>query len=238
MRISEACGLTWDCVDLDKNEITVEKQLVERDHDIDVLNLLKKKGKKSEHASWFFTDPKKESFRTIKFGQILHDILMNEKLHQEENEREYKGFYTIHVAKDESDEKGKTIKRIMECQKDVEPKLERVRFVCIDENGALTSPHSIKYMSKVINKQMLINFNFHALRHTHATELIESGVSPKSVQTRLGHKNIETTLNTYVHDTEKMKDDAVSSFEKTAHGMNFLWSNRGQNSFSEDSEST
>ena len=238
MRISEACGLTWDCVDLDKNEITVEKQLVERDHDIDVLNLLKKKGKKSEHASWFFTDPKKESFRTIKFGQILHDILMNEKLHQEENEREYKGFYTIHVAQDASDEKGKTIKRIMECQKDVEPKLERVRFVCIDENGALTSPHSIKYMSKVINKQMLINFNFHALRHTHATELIESGVSPKSVQTRLGHKNIETTLNTYVHDTEKMKDDAVSSFEKTAHGMNFLWSNRGQNSFSEDSEST
>lgn len=238
LRISEACGLTWDCVDLESNEIKIEKQLVERDHEIDVLNLLKKKGKKSEHASWFFTEPKKESFRTIKFGQILHDILISEKVRQQMNETEYKGFYIIYVTKDEIDEKGKVIKRILECQKDVEPKLERVNFVCLDENGALTTPHTVKYLSRVINKQMNIKFNFHALRHTHATELIEDGISPKSVQVRLGHKNIETTMNTYVHDTPKMVDDAVSSFEKTAHGMNFLWSNRGQNSFSEDSETT
>ena len=32
LRVSEACGLTWDCVDLEKNEITIEKQLVERGH--------------------------------------------------------------------------------------------------------------------------------------------------------------------------------------------------------------
>ena len=33
--------------------------------------------------------------------------------------------------------------------------------------------------------------------------LIESGADVKNVQTRLGHTNIETTLQTYVHDTEK-----------------------------------
>ncbi|MGN0970655.1 MAG: tyrosine-type recombinase/integrase [Aristaeellaceae bacterium] len=32
LRISEALGLTWDCVDLDKRTITVDKQLVSRDH--------------------------------------------------------------------------------------------------------------------------------------------------------------------------------------------------------------
>lgn len=32
LRISEALGLTWDCVDLEKRTITVEKQLVSRDH--------------------------------------------------------------------------------------------------------------------------------------------------------------------------------------------------------------
>lgn len=238
LRVSEACGLTWDCVDLEKNEIKIEKQLVERGHGAGEIRPLVNVKRADERACWYFTEPKKESFRTIKFGQILKDVLLDEKKRQEENEEEYKGFYYIQVTKIEKDEKGKDIVRILTCQKDIEPKFPRVRFVCTDENGELTNTNTIRYASRIINKELLIKFNYHALRHTHATELIESGVNPKSVQTRLGHKNIETTLNTYVHDTEKMKDDAVSSFEKTAHGMNFLWSNRGQNSFSEDSEST
>ena len=52
------------------------------------------------------------------------------------------------------------------------------------------------------------------LRHTHATLLIESGADVKNVQTRLGHTNIETTLQTYVHDTEKMAERSVDLFEK------------------------
>lgn len=238
LRISEACGLTWECVDFENNTIRIEKQLVERDHEIDVMNLLKKKGKKEEHASWFFTEPKKESFRTITFGETLRNILLKEKEVQLKNEEDYKGYFTVHVLKDEIDEKGQIIKRIMSCPKAMESKLQRVNFVCIDENGSLTSPHTIKYMSKIIHHELMINFNYHALRHTHATELIEAGISPKSVQVRLGHKNIETTLNTYVHDTPVMKDNAVTKFEEIAHGMNFLWSNRGQNSISEEAEIT
>ncbi len=34
------------------------------------------------------------------------------------------------------------------------------------------------------------------------------------VQTRLGHTNIETTLQTYVHDTEKMTERSVELFEQ------------------------
>ena len=44
--------------------------------------------------------------------------------------------------------------------------------------------------------------------------LIESGADVKNVQTRLGHTNIETTLQTYVHDTEKMPERSVDLFEK------------------------
>ena len=33
-------------------------------------------------------------------------------------------------------------------------------------------------------------FDYHSLRHTHATMLAEKGASPKYVQYRLGHKNI------------------------------------------------
>ena len=39
----------------------------------------------------------------------------------------------------------------------------------------------------------------HMLRHTHATELIKAGWGMAHVQQRLGHRNIQTTINTYVH---------------------------------------
>jgi integrase len=39
----------------------------------------------------------------------------------------------------------------------------------------------------------------HDLRHSHASLLIEMGVSPLLVSERLGHDNIETTLQTYSH---------------------------------------
>lgn len=44
--------------------------------------------------------------------------------------------------------------------------------------------------------------------------LIESGISPKTVQERLGHENIQTTLQTYVHNTKAMEDQAVEVFDK------------------------
>lgn len=39
----------------------------------------------------------------------------------------------------------------------------------------------------------------HDLRHSHASLLIELDVNIKAIQQRLGHKEIETTLNTYSH---------------------------------------
>ncbi len=42
----------------------------------------------------------------------------------------------------------------------------------------------------------------HLFRHTHATELIRAGWDMAYVQKRLGHSNIQTTMNTYVHLTE------------------------------------
>lgn len=49
---------------------------------------------------------------------------------------------------------------------------------------------------------MGIPFNFHSLRHTHATYLIESGVNIKALQERLGHANVTVTMNRYVHNTD------------------------------------
>lgn len=80
-----------------------------------------------------------------------------------------------------------------------------------------TSTDSFKYCSRIVHKELLLAFDYHSLRHTHATLLIESGADVKDVQMRLGHTNIETTLNTYVHDTDKMIERSVDIFEAAVH---------------------
>ena len=39
----------------------------------------------------------------------------------------------------------------------------------------------------------------HDIRHSHASLLIDMGVSPLLISERLGHEKVETTLNTYSH---------------------------------------
>ncbi len=68
-------------------------------------------------------------------------------------------------------------------------------------------------MSKVINYELGINFNFHSLRHTHATMLLEAGANIKDIQERLGHSKLATTMDTYSHVTNKMKKDTVNILE-------------------------
>lgn len=56
---------------------------------------------------------------------------------------------------------------------------------------------------------------FHGLRHTFATLMIESKVDVKTVSSILGHRNVSTTLNTYVHPSEQSKRQSmVSSISK------------------------
>lgn len=45
----------------------------------------------------------------------------------------------------------------------------------------------------------------HGLRHTHGSVLIYEGVDLLSVSRRLGHGNIQTTADTYVHEIDEMK---------------------------------
>jgi len=44
-----------------------------------------------------------------------------------------------------------------------------------------------------------INATPHMFRHTHATDLLRAGWDPAYVQRRLGHAQIQTTVNTYAH---------------------------------------
>lgn len=65
------------------------------------------------------------------------------------------------------------------------------------------------FYDRFIKKLELEHINFHGLRHTFATRLIESGADYKTVSELLGHASVMMTLNLYVHPQMEQKRKAV-----------------------------
>ncbi len=55
----------------------------------------------------------------------------------------------------------------------------------------------------------------HCFRHSHATYLLSSGIDIKSVSERLGHKDVQETLNTYVHVLPNNKSRILSLIDES-----------------------
>jgi integrase len=88
-------------------------------------------------------------------------------------------------------------------------------LVCGRVDGEPHSPLSLTYefarfMAGVKN---LPRIRFHDLRHSHATQLLASGVHPKVAQERLGHSSIGITMDLYSHVTETMQEDAAKQVD-------------------------
>lgn len=49
--------------------------------------------------------------------------------------------------------------------------------------------------------------------------LAENGVNVKNLQARLGHELAQTTMQNYVHDTDRMANQAVDTFERLIRGQ-------------------
>ncbi|VGV21426.1 tyrosine-type recombinase/integrase [Streptococcus pyogenes] len=62
-------------------------------------------------------------------------------------------------------------------------------------------------------------FTFHAFRHTHASLLLNAGISYKELQYRLGHANISMTLDTYGHLSKDKEKEAVLYYEKAMNNI-------------------
>ncbi|MCP1639663.1 integrase [Streptococcus gallinaceus] len=65
----------------------------------------------------------------------------------------------------------------------------------------------------------LSNLTFHAFRHTHASLMINAGITPKELQYRLGHSNISTTLNVYTHLSKDKEKESITYFEKAINSI-------------------
>ncbi|WP_194190842.1 tyrosine-type recombinase/integrase [Clostridium chrysemydis] len=77
-------------------------------------------------------------------------------------------------------------------------------LVFTNENGKFILPSSFLQRFKRLLKNCGIekNIRWHDLRHTNATLLLEGGVDFKTLQSRLGHTLIGTTMDIYAHVTE------------------------------------
>ena len=74
-------------------------------------------------------------------------------------------------------------------------------LVCGRADGEIHSPLAVTYEFARFVRQLkdLPQVRFHDLRHSHATQLLASGVHPKIAQERLGHSSISVTLDLYSH---------------------------------------
>lgn len=81
-------------------------------------------------------------------------------------------------------------------------------------NEYLQPPQTRKWIVQVQKKYHLEKITTHGLRHTHCSLLFEAGATIKEVQDRLGHTDVQTTMNIYAHVTEKAKEAAAEKFAK------------------------
>lgn len=182
LRISEAFAITWSDIDFDKGTLSVNRQVQKYDGD----------------KLYTICNPKYDSFRTISLDTKTIELLQEEKDHQEKAKLFYREFHRqAGVDKDNH--------IVMD-----DPNAEPMEFVTQRENGEYIKPDIMKHVSRVIHGKATKNgiaisedWDFHSLRHTHATILLEKGVQMPMIQYRLGHTDVEITER-YVHPTTAM----------------------------------
>lgn len=88
-------------------------------------------------------------------------------------------------------------------------------FYVLTNDAQPTEPRTYRSYYKNLMKQLEIpEIKFHGLRHSFATRCIESKCDYKTVSVLLGHSNISTTLNLYVHPNLEQKKKAIDQMFK------------------------
>lgn len=144
---------------------------------------------------WYLAEPKFNSYRTIDLDDITYQLLKKRKA-QMAKDKDYFGSAYIHLY----------LTKGMELTTDAKSGISEFNPVCRYANGGYIQPRVMHHCGRIVHYKLnMPDWDFHTLRHTHTSMLLSAGADPKYVQQRLGHKNIETTLNIYTHVTEEMK---------------------------------
>ena len=151
-------------------------------------------------GGWQLVQPKYNSSRRVRLDPVIWDLLRRTREQQLKLRDHYGELYTVTHINEEGrlGEEG-----------------EEIELVLIRYDGRFILPEVTHNISHVVRKELGYElFDFHSLRHTHATELCENGVNLKEIQRRLGHKSFEVTNRIYLHATDAMERESMEIMKK------------------------
>ena len=167
LSISEILGLTWNNIDFNDFNITIDKITV-RDKGQVILK-----------------EPKTESsIRTISAPKEI--ILMLKQLKKDRLAAKLRG--------------EKSHRELIFYDKNLNPIAQDVLS---------------KKFRYFLQENNLKHIRFHDLRHSHVTMLIDAKVPIKVISERVGHSNVNTTLNIYSHALREMDQEASDKISDT-----------------------
>lgn len=89
-------------------------------------------------------------------------------------------------------------------------------FYVLTNEDKPTEPRTYRnYYNRLMEKLDIPKLKYHGLRHSFATRCIEAGCDYKTVSVLLGHSNISTTLNLYVHPNMEQKKRCINKMLKS-----------------------
>ena len=84
----------------------------------------------------------------------------------------------------------------------------------VKEDSPLDPAAVRKRLQTVLERAECKRLRFHDLRHTFATASLEHGMDVKTLSTIIGHVSSATTLNTYTHVTDAMRQSAADKIDR------------------------
>lgn len=88
---------------------------------------------------------------------------------------------------------------------------EQLIFTSIN-NHYMTDAYLRRIVKRITEKYDLPHITIHGFRHTHCSLLFEAGAEMHTVKNRLGHSDIQTTMNIYTHVTKQERGQTAELF--------------------------
>lgn len=207
LRLGEIYALVWEDIDFENKTLSVNRQVQWHAGERTEEEKKRTNGTSISNGYWYFAEPKYRSYRTIDVDDILLEALKREHQKQLKAKDYYDEYYNQYYCDNEMIFKKSDdvlpINRISQ-----EETTNKVDFICRREDGSYVSPRTTQHISHIIHTQLNFpQYDTHSLRHTHGTMLRESGADFVYIQRRLGHKNLQVTIEIYTnHLTDSIKE--------------------------------
>lgn len=201
LRIGEVCGLTWQDIDFDKQQIVVRRS----------MRYNSKRHKTEVGAT------KSKKIRTVDFGDKLKNILTVARQEQKRNKKKYGGLHSTnyYTAIKENSRTYYDV-YVLPTGDEAPDDYKKLNLVCTKPDGSFTSPSGVEGACRSARgklKDLDDSFHFHTLRHTFASNLLANGASPKDLQELLGHASVTTSVGIYGHSVGETKRNCVKSLD-------------------------